>query len=91
MTATNPPLVLTFPGRGTATVVESDGNVVLLDAGFSSPPGSPIEGSAEGASYKVKVRSSKKQPGDAPRFLIEGRFVDLTKQQRERVVCRREG
>ena len=87
----NPPLVFTFAGRGTATVVESDGNVVLLDATFSSPPGSPLEGSAEGATYKVKVRSSKKQPGEAPRFLIEGRFVDLTKQQRERVTRRPSG
>lgn len=87
----NPPLVLTFPGRGAATVVESDGSVVLLDAGFSSPPGSPIVGTAEGGSYsyKVKVRSSKKQPGEPARFLIEGRFVDLTKAQRERVVTAR--
>ena len=85
------PLVLTFAGRGTATVVESDGTLVVLDATFSSPPGSPIEGTAEGASYKVKVRSSRRQPGDAPRFFIEGRFVDLTRQQRERVVLERQG
>lgn len=81
----NAPLVFTFAGRGTATVVESDGSLVLLDATFSSPPGSPLEGSAEGGTYKLKVRSSKKQPGDAPRFLIEARFYDLSRAQRERV------
>jgi hypothetical protein len=85
----NAPLTLTFGNRGTANVLESDGNLVLLDATFSSPPGSPLEGSAEGSTYKIKVRSSKKQPGDATRFLIEGRFYDLTKAQRERVTLRK--
>ena len=81
------PLILEFPGRGTATVLESDGNMVLLDASFSSPPGSPLEGfTPEGASYKLKVRSSKRQDGAEPRFRIEGRFYDLTKATRERVL-----
>jgi hypothetical protein len=81
-------LLFTFEGKGTATLLESDGEFVVFEASFSSPPGSPIFGLLDGVSYKVKVRGSKKLEGDPPRFRVEGRFVDLTKAMRERVTTR---
>jgi hypothetical protein len=80
-------LVLTFSERGTATVIESDGVHVALDATFSSPPGSTLSGTLEGTMYQVKVRSSRKQESDG-HFRIEGKWVSLTKATREKIVLK---
>jgi hypothetical protein len=46
-----------------------------------------LEGTAEGESrpYRVKVRSCRRtDDGDLP-FSIEGRFIDLTREQRAKI------
>jgi hypothetical protein len=78
-------LLLALEGGGTAEVAESDGTHVVVCASRASPPGSTLSGVAEGLArpFRVKVRGCKKLPdgGERP-FRIEGRFVDMTREQR---------
>jgi hypothetical protein len=80
-------LELTLPGGERARIVAFDGQHVALDAPLAMPPGSTLQGSdAGGASYSVKVRSCKRQPGGAAAFRIEGRFVSLSREQRAKLL-----
>lgn len=78
-------LLLELEGGGTAEVTESDGAHVVVCSSRPSPPGSTLSGSAEGIGrpFRVKVRGCKKvaEAGERP-FRIEGRFVDITREQR---------
>ncbi len=81
-------LELTLEGSGSARVEESDGDRVVLLATRSSPPGSTLAGSAgDDARYLVKVRGCRRI-GDTnpPSFRIEGRWVNLSRAQRARVL-----
>jgi hypothetical protein len=51
----------------------------------SSPPGSPLEALLDGGTLRIKVRSCQKVPADdaGRSYRIEGRFVSLTRTQRE--------
>lgn len=71
-------------GGGFADVTETDGVVVTLRATRSSPPGSMLTGTDEatGIAYKVKVRGCRREEAAAA-FVIDGRFVDLTRAMRE--------
>jgi len=77
-------LVLAIPG-GTAEIVESDGAHVVLHSEVPSPPGSTLTGTATDLArpFRVKVRGCRllAEGGSRP-FRIEGRFVDVTKDQR---------
>ncbi len=90
--ASTPQMELALDGGGTARVVASDGEHVVLTASLPSPPGSTLRGTAAGASWSVKVRGCKKEAQshdtDAPSWRIEGRFVNLTRAQREVLVAR---
>jgi hypothetical protein len=70
---------------GTAEIIESDGSRAVIRSAVSSPPGSTFSGIAAGVDrpYRVKVRGCRRltDPGEHP-FLIEGRFVDVTREQR---------
>lgn len=80
-------LQLLWDGGGEAVVVSTDGNVVELSSTRSSPPGSPLIGSVQLQSVsklRVKVHGCSKQPDG--RFLIRGRWIDLTRPIREEVV-----
>jgi hypothetical protein len=73
---------------GSAVVLETDGDRVTLLSSLSSPPGSTLELSLEGESFRVKVRGCKKtEPvDDAGRsFRIEGRWVSLSRGARAKV------
>lgn len=76
---------LLLTGEGTAELVETDGEVVLLSATRSSPPGSILTGTDEvtGVAYKIKVRACRREAEGKAAFRIEGRFVDLTRAMRE--------
>jgi hypothetical protein len=75
---------LALAGGGQARVLETDGDQVALAATRAFPPGSTLEGSAaELGDLRVKVRACKKQRDE---FRVEGRFVNLSREQRERLL-----
>jgi hypothetical protein len=78
---------LDLEGGGTASIVAIDGERVVLSSSVSSPPGSTLRGRLTGdeASIAVKVRSCRRRPDDATVYTIEGRFVNLSRAQRERL------
>jgi len=74
---------------GSAVVTATDGEQVTLLSSLSSPPGSTLELTLEGKGLLVKVRGCRKQnaPDAAGRdFRIEGRWVSLSRNDRERVL-----
>jgi hypothetical protein len=81
---------LRVEGGGTAEITETDGVVVTLRATHPSPPGSMLRGCDEttNVAYKVKVRGCRRAEGAEPAFVIDGRFVDLTKAMREMLLSR---
>ncbi len=72
---------------GHAELVETDGDSVVVVSTAPSPPGSPLEGSEAGVTFQIKVRSCRRVgPEEPARFRIEGRWVNLSRAQRERVL-----
>ena len=85
-------LSLSFDGGGRWEIVESDGTNAVVRSSRSSPPGSTLTGTAARASrpYRLKVRSCRRiDEGELP-FVIEGRLVDVTREQKELLPPRRE-
>jgi hypothetical protein len=76
-------LMLHFDDGTAWEIVESDGSHARVRSSRASPPGSTMEGTAEGESrpYRVKVRSCRRTDDRDLPFSIEGRFVDLTREQ----------
>lgn len=72
---------------GDGLLVESDGNFAKISSSIPSPPGSTLEGSVEGTLgvFAIKVKNCKKQPDG--RFLLDGKWVNLTREQRARVLA----
>lgn len=69
---------------GTAEVLETDGDTVTVLSTLSSPPGSPLEGRLDDWTLRIKVKSCKRE-GDG--FRIEGRWVNLSRAQRDRLLA----
>lgn len=87
-------LTVTVSGRGSGRIVTAHGARVVLECGSASPPGSSLSCAAEGLSstLKIKVTSCRKSgEGTAATFRIEGRFVDLTREQRLELERRLQG
>ncbi len=84
--------LLTLSKGERASIVATDGDQVTLCASVSSPPGSSLSATLDGHSLLVKVRGCRKNPQNPEGFpfTIEGRFVSLTKAQREAVLATRE-
>jgi hypothetical protein len=74
---------------GSALVLEVDGERVTLLCPEAAPPGSSLAGSYEGAPLLVKVRGSRRvEPDEDGRiFRVEGRFVGLTRQLRDKLAA----
>lgn len=76
-------------GGGDAYIVEHGGDFVTLASTAPSPPGSTVEATHPGAdrsvTVRVKVRGCRKHPlpDGKEGFRIEGRFVSLTRADRE--------
>jgi hypothetical protein len=78
-------------GQGQRARLEStDGHFVTLLSTQAFPPGATLSGALEGepAPYLVKVRGSRRAPSAetasaAVEFIVEGRWVSLTRRQRE--------
>lgn len=84
-------LRLELSGGGHAELLSTDGDVVTLLSTRAMPPGSTLQGrDSSGETFQVKVRSSVRQhEPDGERsfeFKIEGRFVNLSRAQRLRLV-----
>jgi hypothetical protein len=70
---------------GDARLVRTDGDRALVDASRPFPVGSTLVGTetSSDASFRVKVRGCRRT--DSGRFLVEGRFVNLSRDQRDRL------
>lgn len=79
-------LELELSGGGRARIESSDGERVTLTSNVAAPPGSTLRGAVAGepARFSVKVRSCRR---DGALFRIEGRFVNLARGDRERVLA----
>jgi hypothetical protein len=82
--------VLELVRGGTASVLEVDGERVVVLSSLSSPPGSPLEATLDGGTLRIKVRSCQKVDADGAgrSYRIEGRLVSLTRAQREALAGR---
>jgi hypothetical protein len=67
---------------GGAELVETDGERVVMRAGRPSPPGSLFDMTLDGVAYRIKVRHCRR---DGAGFLIDGRWVNLSRSMRERI------
>ncbi|HVU05563.1 MAG TPA: hypothetical protein VHE30_27635 [Polyangiaceae bacterium] len=76
------------PGGHEGRVLRTDGAAVAIQSTLPSPPGSLVTFLLEGtaATYKMKVRGCRKSEGADLPFTIEGRFVDLTRAQRDAIL-----
>jgi hypothetical protein len=74
-------------GRGAARIVSTDGKRVVLDCSAPAPPGASLSCAlGDLPPVRVKVTSCKRtDDGTTTIFRIEGRFVDLTREQRARL------
>lgn len=76
-------------GGGDAFIVAHTDDFVMLASVASSPPGSTVEathaGGERSVSVRVKVRGCRRHPLPDGRdgFCIEGRFVSMTRADRE--------
>jgi hypothetical protein len=74
-------------GEGEARLVETDGHHAVVESTLPFAAGSTLVGvdGATNIEYRVKVRGGRRI--DATWFRIEGRFVSLTKPERERLLA----
>ena len=86
----HPPVPLQLKrGGGDAFIVEHTGDFVQLASSAPSPPGSTVEAihsaGARSVTLRVKVRGCRRDPLPDGRegFRIDGRFVSLTRGDRE--------
>ena len=71
-----------------ASILETDGDRVVLSAEKPAPPGASLRLRFvdESGTYVVKVRGSRRvEEAGVESFRVEGRWVNLTRVQRERV------
>jgi len=70
------------PSPGHGQIVAVDGDHVVFRSSVASPPGSTLECSSRGVRVLIKVRSCKRED---EAFRIEGRFVSLSRADRQRL------
>jgi hypothetical protein len=81
-------LMLALEGGGTAELTESDGAHVVIRSSTAAPPGATVSGNAAGIErpFRIKVRKCRRlEDGGEHPFRIEGRFVDVTREQRSKL------
>jgi hypothetical protein len=69
-------------------LISTDGNRVTLRSSEAAPPGATLTASAVdyAAQYVIKVKACRRAETEG--FLIEGRFVDLSRQSREQLLAK---
>lgn len=87
MTSTASPLRWALDKGGEARVLESDGDHVSLESSRAFPPGAPLlaKGEGTGEPYRVKVRACRRTSETT--FYVDGRFVSLPREARERLLA----
>ena len=72
-------------GGGEARLAELSGDRACVDSSRPFPVGSTLAGVEVdgGRRHELKVRGCRKQPDG--RFVVEGRFVNLSRRERERL------
>ncbi len=70
---------------GDARLLRLDGELAALDASRASAPGSRLECVRAGRTWRLKVHRCVR---NGERFTIEGRFIDLTRRDREELRAR---
>lgn len=80
-------ITVSVDGHGEADIVSTDGTRVVLVCSSSAPPGASLTCTLGGAPpFRIKVSSCRRSSGSAAKeFRIEGRFVDLTREQRAKI------
>jgi hypothetical protein len=77
---------VTWEKPGEADVEALDGDRIRLVSTRSAAPGTPLAGRlADGAAIRVKVHRCRLLPtpeGEAPRYAIEGRLLDVPRELR---------
>lgn len=87
--AARSPVALQLKRGGDAFIVAHEGDHVVLASTAPSPPGSTVEASysadVRSVSVRVKVRGCRREslPDGRDGFRIDGRFVSLTRSDRE--------
>ena len=83
------PVALRLKRGGDAFILEHQGDFVVVASTAPSPPGSTLEaehvGGARSVPVRVKVRGCRRDnlPDGRDGFRIDGRFVSLTRGDRE--------
>lgn len=85
--------LLEVAGGGSARLLSIDGENGTIEAERASPPGSTVELVVAGAPLRLKVRQCRRVEGDAElegksRFRVDGRWVNLSRAQREDLTSR---
>lgn len=80
--------LLEVAGGGSARLLSIDGENGSIETERASPPGSTVELVVAGAPLRLKVRQCRRvegggEPEGAARFRVEGRWVNLSRVQRE--------
>jgi len=75
---------IVFQNKGNATLLEADADLASLECEFSSPPGCPLTGHIVGSRQRVqlKVHACRRTSVEAQRFVIRGRWVNLSRAAR---------
>ncbi len=86
---THDPVFVTLKRGGDAFIVEHSGDVVTIASQAPSPPGSTLEATHQSpgrsCTIRIKVRGCRQAPLPDGRagFRIDGRFVSLTRGDRQ--------
>lgn len=65
-------------------LVAFSGEFATIEAATAAPPGAPLELVVQGESARLKVRRCQRlEEGKSVRFRIEGRWMNLSRVQRE--------
>lgn len=78
-------ITIQFREKGTAVVLASSENHLVVRCEFSAPPGAPLEGAIINSQHRVelKVRDCRRCDDYPGQFVIRGRLVNLSRACRE--------
>ena len=84
---TSSSIVFEFPNGARARLVAMEGEHVSLLSTKAAAPGTPLDGSFDGMSFRIKVRSCRRTDEDAEHpFRVDGRFQNLSRDARNRLL-----
>jgi hypothetical protein len=81
-------MTLEILGGGSAMLLSSEDEQGAIEMERASPPGSTVELVVAGAPLRLKVRQCRRVEGEGqleskPRFRVDGRWINLSRAQRE--------